>query len=40
MSLVKKNLNTRDLLEGPRLGWDHNIKMDIGQIGCDYMEWI
>ena len=27
-------------LERPRRRWDHNIKMDLREVGCDPGEWI
>jgi hypothetical protein len=34
------NLRERDHLEDPRHRWVDNIRMDLQEVGCGYMDWI
>jgi len=38
--LVGKPVGRRPLGEGPRRRWVDNIRMDLQEVGCGYMDWI
>ena len=33
-------LEVKTRLGRPRRGWEHNIKMDLQEVGCEGMDWI
>ena len=34
------NWRERDHMGGPRRRWVHNIRMELHEVGCGYMDWI
>jgi len=38
--LVEERREGKRPLGGPRRRWEHNIKMDLQEVGCGVMDWI